>query len=123
MPGRRPVAGATVASLAAVCWLVASAGAAMAQNLPAAGRYQCTGGSGAAETLNFAVGPGNIYTTRAGFRGTMVIHPLTGNVLFRGAAPQDAYEGRYDSGPPPQIALLTVTDGKSVDSGIVCRAR
>jgi hypothetical protein len=113
--------GGVAAALAASLWLIAGGGVAVAQSVPAAGRYQCTGGSGTAAALNFAVGPGNIYTTKTGSRGTMVIHPGTGNVLFRDAAPQNANEGRYRAGPPPQVALVTVTDGKNVDSGIICQ--
>lgn len=119
---RKAIIGVAV-SLAASLWLIAGDGVAVAQSLPASGRYQCTGGSGTAAALNFAVGPGNIYTTKTGSRGTMVIHPGTGNVLFRDAAPQNAYEGRYSAGPPPQVALVTVTDGNSVDTGIVCQVR
>jgi hypothetical protein len=48
--------------LAVPLWLAAGASIAMAQELPAAGRYQCTGSDGTA--LDFAVGPGNIYTTK-----------------------------------------------------------
>jgi hypothetical protein len=121
MPRPQHAIGATI-SLVASLWLVGG-GVAVAQSLPAAGRYQCTGGSGTAAALNFTVGPGNIYTTKTGSRGTMVIHPGTGNVLFRDAAPQNAYEGRYSAGPPPQVALVTVTDGKNVDSGIICRVQ
>jgi hypothetical protein len=73
--------------------------------------------------LNFTVGPGNIYTTTKGFRGTMSVHPGTGNLLFHGAPPQASYQGRYSPGSPPQVALLTVTDGKSVETGIVCQMR
>jgi hypothetical protein len=112
-----------VAAISLAASLLAGNGVAVAQSLPAPGRYQCTGGSGTAAVLNFAVGPGNIYTTKTGSRGTMVIHPGTGNVLFRDAAPQNAYEGRYSAGPPSQVALVTVTDGKSVDSGIICQVR
>jgi len=108
-----------LAAVAAVAFGLA-AGAARAQGLPAAGRYQCGGGQAAAE-MNFAVGPGNIYTTAAGRRGTMVVHPGTGNLLFRGAAPQDAYEGRYSAAPAPQVAFLTVTLRASSETGITCR--
>jgi hypothetical protein len=73
MPRPQHAIGATI-SLAASLWLVGG-GFAAAQSIPAAGRYQCTGGSGTAAALNFAVGPGNIYTTKAGSRGTMVIPP------------------------------------------------
>ena len=73
--------------------------------------------------LDFTVGPGNIYTTTKGFRGTISVHPGTGNVLFHGAPPQNAYLGRYNPGPPPQVALLTVTDGKSAETGIVYQTR
>jgi hypothetical protein len=73
--------------------------------------------------LNFTVGPGNIYTTPKGFRGTMSVHPGTGNVLFHGAPPQASYQGRYSPGPPPQVVLLTVKDGASSEAGIVCQMR
>jgi hypothetical protein len=109
------------AALAASLCLAAGAGAAAAESIPASGRYQCTGASGAMAELNFTVGPGTIYTTTKGFRGTMSVHPGTGNVLFHGAPPQASYQGRYSPGPPPQVTLLTVTDGKSVETGIVCQ--
>ena len=112
---------AVAAALAASLWLVAGGGIALAQSVPASGRYQCAGASGAMAELNFTVGPGNIYTTTKGFRGTMSVHPGTGNLLFHGAPPQASYQGRYSPGPPPQLALLTVTDGKSVETGIVCQ--
>ena len=112
------------AALAASLWLVAGGGGvAVAQSIPASGRYQCTGASGAMTELNFTVGPGNIYTTTKGFRGTMSVHPGTGNVLFHVAPPQASYQGRYSPGPPPQAVLLTVTDGKSAETGIMCQAR
>jgi hypothetical protein len=109
------------AAVAAPLWL--AAGAAMAQSVPAPGRYQCSGANGAIAELNFTAGPGTIYTTTKGFRGTMSVHPGTGNVLFHVAPPQASYQGRYNPGPPPQVALLTVTDGKSVETGIVCQMR
>jgi hypothetical protein len=111
------------AALAASLWLVASSGLAVAQSVPASGRYQCSGANGAMAELNFTVGPGNIYTTTKGFRGTMSVHPGTGNVLFHGAPPHASYQGRYSPGPPPQVALLTVTDGKSVETAIMCQTR
>jgi hypothetical protein len=111
------------AALAASLCLVAGVGAAAAQSIPASGRYQCTGASGAMAELNFTVGPGTIYTTTKGFRGTMSVHPGTGNVLFHGAPPQSAYQGRYSPGPPPQVTLLTVTGGTSTEAGIVCQMR
>jgi hypothetical protein len=111
------------AALAASLWLVAGDGAAVAQSIPASGRYQCTGASGVMAELNFTVGPGNIYTTTKGFRGTMSVHPGTGNVLFHVAPPQGSYQARYSPGPPPQVVLLTVTDGKSVETGIMCQMR
>ena len=111
------------AALAASLWLVAGDGAAVAQSIPASGRYQCTGASGGMAELDFTVGPGNIYTTTRGFRGTMSVHPGTGNVLFHGAPPQSGYQGRYNPGPPPQVALLTVTGGASSEAGIICRMR
>jgi len=121
---RMKQAGIDVATaLAASLWLVAGDGAAAAQSVPAPGRYQCTGASGAMAELNFTVGPGTIYTTVRGFRGTMSIHSGTGNVLFHGAAPQSAYQGRYSGGPPPQVTLLTVKDGASSEAGIVCQMR
>ena len=110
-----------VVGIAIWLWLVPGAQVAAPQGLPAEGRYQCSGRSGAAE-LNFAVGPGNIYTTANGRRGTLAIHPGTGNVLFRGAPPHDAYEARYIAGPSPQLALLNETSGGATsDAGIVCR--
>jgi hypothetical protein len=111
------------AALAGSLWLVAGDGAAVAQSIPASGRYQCNGANGGMAELDFTVGPGNIYTTTKGFRGTMSVHPGTGNVLFHGAAPQASYQARYSPGPPPQVALLTVTDGKSVETGIMCQMR
>ena len=111
------------AALAASLWLVASGGLAVAQSVPASGRYQCSGANGAMAELNFTVGPGNIYTTTKGFRGTMSVHPGTGNVLFHGAPPHASYQARYNPGPPPQVALLTVTDGKSVETAIMCQTR
>lgn len=111
------------ACVAAALWLAAGDGAAVAQEIPAPGRYQCGGTSGAVAELNFTVGPGNIYTTTKGFRGTMSIHPATGNVLFHGAPPQASYQGRYSGGPPPQVALLTVTGGASGEAGIICQLR
>jgi hypothetical protein len=111
------------AALAASLWLVAGDGAAVAQSIPASGRYQCTGASGGMAELDFTVGPGNIYTTTRGFRGTMSVHPGTGNVLFHGAPLQSGYQGRYNPGPPPQVALLTVTGGASSEAGIICRMR
>jgi hypothetical protein len=111
------------ATLAALLWLVAGGGAAVAQDLPASGRYQCAGASGVMADLGFTVDAGNIYTTTKGFRGTMSIHPGTGNVLFHGAPPQASYQGRYSAGPPPQIVLLTVTGGASSEAGIVCQMR
>jgi hypothetical protein len=110
-------------ALAASLWLVAGDGAAAAQSVPASGRYQCSGASDAMAELNFTVGPGNIYTTVRGFRGTMTVHPGTGNVLFHGAAPQSGYQARYNPGPPPQVALLTVTGGASSEAGITCQMR
>jgi|SRR5580700_79982 hypothetical protein len=111
------------AALAAPLWLTAGGGVAVAQSIPASGRYQCTGASGAMAELNFTVGPGNIYTTTKGFRGTMSVHPGTGNVLFHVAPPLGAYQGRYSPGPPPQVALLTVTGSASSEAGIVCQLR
>jgi hypothetical protein len=112
-----------ITAVAASLWLVAGGGVAVAQSIPAPGRYQCTGASGVMAELNFTVGPGNIYTTTKGFRGTLSVHPGTGNVLFHGAAPQASYQARYSPGPPPQVTLLSVTDGKSVETGIVCQMR
>ncbi len=111
------------AALAGSLWLVAGGGAAVAQDIPAAGRYQCSDASGAMADLGFTVGPGNIYTTTKGFRGTMSVHPGTGNVLFHGAAPQSGYQGRYSPGSPPQVALLTVSGGASSEAGIICQLR
>jgi hypothetical protein len=87
---RMKQAGVAVA-LAASLWL--AAGNAMAQSVPAPGRYQCSGADGAMAELNFTAGPGPIYTTPKGFRGTMSVHPGTGNVLFHGAPPQASYQG------------------------------
>ena len=110
-------------ALAASLWLVAGDGAAVAQSIPASGRYQCTGASGGMADLDFTVGPGNIYTTTKGFRGTMSVHPGTGNLLFHVAPPQASYQGRYSAGPPPQVALLTVTGSASSEAGIICQMR
>jgi hypothetical protein len=114
---------AVTAALAASLWLVAGGGVAVAQSIPAPGRYQCAGASGAMADLGFTVGPGNIYTTVKGFRGTMSVHPGTGNVLFHVAPPLASYQGRYSPGPPPQIALLAVSEGASSDAGITCQMR
>ena len=111
------------AALAASLWLTVGGGTAVAQSVPASGRYQCTGASGGMAELNFTVDSGNIYTTTKGFRGTMSIHPGTGNVLFHVAPPQGSYQGRYSAGPPPQVALLTVTGGASSEAGIICQMR
>jgi hypothetical protein len=111
------------AALAASLWLAAGGGVAAAQSIPASGRYQCTGASGGMAELNFTVDSGNIYTTTRGFRGTMSVHPGTGNVLFHVAPPQASYQGRYSPGPPPQVTLLTVTAGASSEAGIVCQLR
>jgi hypothetical protein len=111
------------AALAASLWFAAGVDVAVAQSVPVSGRYQCTGASGGMAELNFTVGPGNIYTTTKGFRGTMTVHPGTGNVLFHVAPPQASYQGRYSPGPPPQVVLLTVTEGKSMETGIMCQMR
>ena len=111
------------AALAASLWLVAGDGAAVAQSIPASGRYQCTGANGGMAELDFTVGPANIYTTTKGFRGTMSVHPGTGNVLFHGVPPQASYQARYSPGPPPQVALLTVKDGANSEAGIICQLR
>src|SRR5579862_1292169 len=116
-----PAGIAVAAALAASLCLAAAA--AVAQSIPASGRYQCTDASGATADLSFTAGPGNIYTTPKGFRGTMSVHPGTGNVLFHGAPPQNGYQGRYNPGPPPQVALLTVTGGASSEAGIACQMR
>jgi len=110
-----------LAVVAASLWL--TAGAAVAQSVPASGRYQCAGANGAMAELNFTVGPGPIYTTAKGFRGTISVHPGTGNVLFHGAPPHASYQARYSPGPPPQVTLLTVTGGASSEAGIVCQMR
>jgi hypothetical protein len=110
---------ATAALAASLCL---AAGAAVAQSIPAPGRYQCTGASGAIAELNFTV-DSNIYTTMKGFRGTMSVHPGTGNVLFHVAPPHASYQGRYSPGPPPQVTLLTVKDGASSEAGIICQLR
>jgi hypothetical protein len=106
-------------SLAASVWL--GDRAAQAQSLPPSGRYQCAGPNGAMNDLTFTVGPGNIYTSRWGWRGVLNIHPVTGNILFIGKSPENAYEGRYSPGPPPQVTLLTVNGATSTESGIVCQ--
>jgi len=111
---------AATAALAASLWLVAGASVAVAQSIPAPGRYQCTG---VMAELGFTVGPGNIYTTMKGFRGTLSVHPGTGNVLFHIAPPLASYQGRYSPGPPPQVTLLTVTGGVSSEAGITCQVR
>jgi hypothetical protein len=115
------------AGIGVVAALVASlrlaAGAAVAESIPAPGRYQCTGANGAMTELNFTLGPGTIYTTTKGFRGTVSVHPGTGNVLFHGAPPHASYQARYSPGPPPQVVLLTVTGGGSSEAGIVCQMR
>ena len=110
----------------AVCFaaslsLIAGDRFAAAQSLPAAGRYQCDGASGAMPELNFTVGPGNIYTSTRGWRDTMTIHPLSGNILFHGTTPQHAYQGRYESGPPVRIVLVTVAGGATSETGITCQ--
>jgi hypothetical protein len=114
---------AVAAALAASLWLVAGGGVAVAQSIPDPGRYRCASANGVTADLDFTVGPGNIYTTVKGFRGTMTVHPGTGNVLFHVAPPQASYQARYNPGPPPQVMLLTVTDGKSAETGIVCQMR
>ena len=122
---RQAIIIAFAAALVASLWLVAG-GVAVAQSIPAPGRYLCAGASnasGAMADLGFTVGPGNIYTTVKGFRGTMSVHPGTGNVLFHGAPPLASYQGRYSPGPPPQVALLTVSGGVSSDAGITCQMR
>jgi hypothetical protein len=121
MPRMKQAGVGVLAVVAASLWL--AAGFAVAQTVPPSGRYQCSGANGAMAELNFTVGPGNIYTSTKGFRGTMSIHPGTGNVLFHVAPPQASYQGRYSPGPPPQVVLLTVTDGASSEAGIVCQMR
>jgi hypothetical protein len=98
-------------------WLIAGDGIAAAQSLPAEGRYECAG-SAAAVAMSFTVGPGNIYTTTKGYRGTMSIHPGTGNLLFHGAPPHNAYQARYSSGPPPQVTFVTAAGS---ESGVTCQ--
>ena len=110
-----------LAVVAASPWL--AAGAVVAQSVPASGRYQCTGANGAMAELNFTAGPGPIYTTTKGFRGTISVHPDTGNVVFHGAPPHASYHARYSLGPPPQVVLLTVSGGASSEAGIVCQMR
>ncbi len=107
-------------AVAAPPWL--AAGAAMAQGIPAPGRYECRGANSAMAKLNFIAGPGTIDTSTKGFRG-MPVHPGTGNALFHGAALQSGYQGRYSPGPPPQVAVLTVTGGASSEAGIICQMR
>jgi hypothetical protein len=119
----KPAIISVAAALAAPLWLVAGGGVAVAQSIPAPGRYQCAGVNGVMTELDFTVGPGNIYTTTKGFRGTMSVHPGTGNLLFHGAPPQASYQGRYSPGPPPQVTFLTVTSGASSEAGIACQMR
>jgi hypothetical protein len=112
--------------IVAVCFaaslsLIVGDRTALAQELPASGRYQCSGPSGAMPELNFTVGPGNIYTSTRGWRDTVTIHPLSGNILFHGTAPQHAYQGRYESGPPVRIVLVTVAGGATSETGITCQ--
>ena len=109
--------------LAASLWLVAGGDSAVAQSLPAAGRYQCSGASGAMPELDFTIGPGNIYTSARGWRDAMTIHPLSGNILFHGTTPQHAYQGRYEAGPPAKIVLVTVAGGATSETGITCQMR
>jgi hypothetical protein len=119
-----PIKQAGIGAAAAVAvplWL--AAGVAVAQSIPEPGRYQCSGANGAMAELNFTVGPGTIYTTTKGFRGTMSVHPGTGNVLFHGGPPQASYQARYSAGPPPQVVLLTVKDGATSEAGIICQLR
>src|ERR1700731_2994069 len=105
-----------LAVIAASLWL--PPGAAVAQSVPASGRYQCTGANGAMAELNFTVGPGPIYTTTKGFRGTISVHPGNGTVLFHGVPPHASYQDRFSPGPPPQVVLLTVTGGGKCEAGI-----
>jgi hypothetical protein len=119
----RPASVPIAVCLAAAMGLAANEGSAAAQSLPAAGRYRCAGPDAASAALDFIVGPGNIYTSARGWRGTMSIHPLSGNVLFLGPTPQNSYQGRYSPGPPPQVTLVTVTGGTGSDTGIVCQMR
>src|ERR1700686_1619414 len=121
MPRSKQAAVGIAAILAASPWLLA--GSSVAQSIPASGRYQCSGANGAMTELNFTVDPGNIYTTTKGFRGTMSIHPGTGNVLFHVAPPLASYQARYSPGPPPQVVLLTVTGGTNSEAGIICQMR
>jgi len=121
MPRSQQAAIGIAAVLAASPWLLACTAA--AQSIPASGRYQCSGANSAMTELDFTVGPGNIYTTVKGFRGTMSVHPGTGNVLFHGAPPQASYQARYSPGPPPQVVLLTVKDGANSEAGIICQLR
>jgi len=116
---RHPLGG-FAAAIAVALGVAVGAALALADDMPAAGRYQCSG-TGTAGTMDFIVGPGNIYTTAAGRRGTLVVHPASGNVLFRGASPQDAYEGRYSAGPPAQLSFLTVSGRTSSEIGVTCR--
>jgi hypothetical protein len=53
----------------------------------------------------------------------MSIHPASGNILFHGPTPQNAYQGRLNPGPPPRVELLTVTGGTSKEAGITCELR
>jgi hypothetical protein len=119
----KPAVSPAALGLAMSIALLAGAGGAAAQSLPGPGLYRCTNASGPASELNFTVGPGEIYTTSKGWRGTMSIHPVSGNILFHGPTPQNAYQGRYNPGPPPQVELLTVTGGASKEAGITCQLR
>jgi hypothetical protein len=111
----------TTTCLAVSLLLAAAICPAAAQSLPAAGRYQCSGPGEGMNSLTFTVGPGNIYTSRWGWRGVLAVHPGTGNILFLAKTPESAYEGLYSSGPPPQVTFVTVVDGKNTDTGIVCK--
>ncbi len=117
----RPLVSAAAVGFATLLAVLGGGRDAAAQSLPGAGRYQCTNASGAVADLNFTVGPGEIYTTPRGWRGTMSIHPVSGNILFHGPTPQNSYQGRYEAGPPARIELVTVTDGVSKETGIACQ--
>jgi hypothetical protein len=123
MPRPKPAIGIVATCFATSLWLAAGDRIATAQSLAASGHYQCSGPGGTIPELNFTVGPGNIYTSARGWRDAMTVHPLSGNILFHGTTPQHAYQGRYESGPPASIVLVTVTGGTTSETGITCQMR
>ncbi|MFZ0424301.1 MAG: hypothetical protein WAL80_15610 [Xanthobacteraceae bacterium] len=119
----KPAVSPAALGLALSIAVLAGARGAAAQSLPGPGTYRCANAGNAAADLNFTVGPGEIYTTPRGWRGTMSIHPVSGNILFHGPTPQNVYQGRYSAGPPAQVELLTVTGRDSKETGITCQLR